>query len=779
MSDATFIESIHDQNAAGNADDSRLIEGIWSALDDIRANSHLRLDDYAKPVLDLIFLTEANRRGHSGGNRNWPIALPSTAHFGHLLSVPDQSLGEALNTAFYALRRGNSFLEPLDFSDFNSPKLSKAKLRPLLQILATTSSEADETTIPRLFEAILARFVAVSGKHSSEFSTPQDIRSLLIALVKPENGMSLYDPCAGTAGLLKEGLDYVRRSTNAGTLSLFGQEINAETLSIGRMNLALNGAADALLAHGNSLTHPYHVADGRVKQFDRVVCNPPFAVTLRGANLEQDSFNRFPYGLPPASSGEFAFIQHMLASLKATGIMATIVSHGVLFRGGREKAIRRGMIEDDLVEAAIGLPPALFYGTGISCAVLILNRRKRPERHGKVLFINADKNFQKGVRRNCLGADDIARITTCFHEFAESERFARVATLDDIRANDYNLNIQRYADSSALSGLLTQYDSFEKVAIKELALEVNSVRRGGEFADKPNAVYVPVAGKRSTHRLEDIAQRHDRFYQVVLSERAINGYVAQFLGTSLGQHALSLMTVGSVIQRLGKADLKECIIALPDLSTQKSIVGTHDKLAALKEAISELDRELSVNPVGLSELQAQLDGMLSVIGKLSDADQVRSIIREGESKTVEFKETFSLNLRHDIGQKDKVMEDMCLKTIVAFLNSEGGHLLVGVADDGRIAGLRPEIAKFHKDSTDKFLLHFKNTIEKRIGPEFYPFIDYRLVEVDGKIPMIVLCKPSQKPCFLDGEVFYVRTNPATDKLVGPKQLEYIRHRFGI
>jgi len=496
-------------------------------------------------------------------------------------------------------------------------------------------------------------------------------------------------------------------------------------------------------------------------------------------NLEHDPFNRFRYSLPPAGSGDFAFIQHMLASLKPTGVMATIVSHGVLFRGGREKAIRKGIVDDDLVEAVIGLPPGLFYGTGISAVVLILNRRKPPERQGKVLFINGDKGFQKGDRRNCLGDDDIARITTCFDAYLASERFAAVATIDDIRANDYNLNIRRYADSSALSGLVTQYNSFEKAAIKELALEVNSVRRGGEFTDKPNAVYIPMVGKRVSHRFDAIDKRHDRFYQVVLGDRAINAYVAQFLGTSVGQHALSLMTVGSVIQWLGKADLKECIIALPDLNTQQSILGTHDKLSALKEAISELDRELSVNPVGLSELQPQLDTMLNVIGKLSAADQVRSIIREGESKTVEFKETFSLNLKNDTGQKDKGMEDLCLKTIVAFLNSDGGHLLVGVSDDGRIAGLGPEIAKFHKDSTDKFFLHFKNTVEKRIGPEFYPFIDYRLVEVDGNNPMVVQCKPSQKPCFLDAEVFYVRTNPATDKLVGPKQLEYIRHRFGM
>ncbi len=782
MSESHSTKNVHDLNEADTPHDTLLIRTVWSALEGVRASSCLTLDEYAKPVLDLLVLTEANRRAKApvekDGNPTWTIDCLATASFDHLLSVPEHLLGESLNKAFHAITESNSALEQVTFSDFNSPKLDKANLRPLLQALARTSSETDGATVSRLFESLLDRFAAASGQHSGAFSTPQDIRTLLISLIKPESGMCLYDPCAGTSGFLKEGLNYVRQSTNAGSIALFGQEINTETLSIGRMNLALSGAANANLAHGNTLTHPQHIADGGLMQFDRVVSNPPFAVSLRGMNLQHDPFNRFRYGLPPASSGDFAFIQHMLASLKPNGVMATIVSHGVLFRGGREEAIRKGIVEDDLVEAVIGLPPALFYGTGISSVVLILNRRKLPERQGKVLFVNADKGFQKGDRRNCLGEDDIARITTCFNKFAKSERFAAVATIDDIRTNDYNLNIQRYADSSALSGLVTQYDSFEKVVIKELALEVNSVRRGGEFTDKLNAVYIPMVGKRVTHRLDDIAQRHDRFYQVVLSERAINAYVAQFLGTSVGQHALSLMAVGSVIQRPGKADLNECIIALPDLITQLSILGTHDKLAALKNAIGELDRELSVNPVGLSELQAQLDAMLNVIGKLSDADKTRSLIREGESKTVEFKESFSLNLRHDTGQKDKVMEEMCLKTIVAFLNSEGGHLLVGVADDGRIAGLGPEIVKFHKDSTDKFLLHFKNTVEKRIGPEFYPFINYRLVDVDGKNPMVVECKQSQKPCFLDGEVFYVRTNPATDKLVGSKQLEYIRHRFG-
>ena len=466
MSEATSTENVHDHNGTDNLNSSLFIKRIWSAIEDFRANSLLRVDEYAKPVLDLLFLAEANRWAGSpdeqdGDSTEWAIALPPTARFDHLLVLPEHLLGDALNNAFSRLREENPVLEPLDFSDFSSTKLNKATLRSLLHVLATTSSEADQATVPRLFEALLDRFAAASGKHSSEFSTPQDIRTLLIALIKPEAGMSLYDPCAGTAGFLKEGLNCVRRSMNVGSLALFGQEMNTETLSIGRMNLVLSGAVDATLAHGNTLTHPHYIVDGGLMQFDRVVSNPPFAFSLRGVNLEHDSFNRFRYGLPPAGSGDFAFIQHMLASLKPNGVMATIVSHGVLFREGREKAIRKGIVEDDLIEAVIGLPPALFYGTGISAAILILNRRKLHERQGKVLFINADKGFQKGDRRNCLGDDDIARITTCFDAFVDSERFATVATIDDIRANDYNLNIQRYADSSPLSGLVNRHKSDE------------------------------------------------------------------------------------------------------------------------------------------------------------------------------------------------------------------------------------------------------------------------------------------------------------------------------
>jgi hypothetical protein len=262
---------------------------------------------------------------------------------------------------------------------------------------------------------------------------------------------------------------------------------------------------------------------------------------------------------------------------------------------------------------------------------------------------------------------------------------------------------------------------------------------------------------------------------VVLNNQALNEYVAHFLGTSVGQHALSLLEQGSVTKRLNKSDLQECLIALPSLEIQQDIICTHQKLAALKDAIGKLDHELSLNPTGQNDFRTQVDSLLAVVGGLSDADHVRSIVRQGESKTVEFKQTFSLDLRKDT--KEQYIETSALKTVVAFLNSDGGNLLIGVGDDEKIVGVNVEIEKFHKGSLDNFLKHFKNAVRGRIGEAFYPFINYRIVDVEGEMVLVVECGPSTSPCFLDVNDFYVRTNPATDRLEGPKFLEYVKHRF--
>jgi type I restriction system adenine methylase HsdM len=703
------------------------------------------------------------------------IYFPPQARFARLLEAHRNDLvSEALSRTMTLLESENESLRGI------LPEMRRrVEGHALLELLRTIADfPVEDDGLAKVFEALLHGFTRLSGQIGWEFATPDELATLMLELVKPQVGMTVYDPCVGIGSTLLAASRYVAGNDRAaGQPLLFGQENNAEALAVCIMRLLVNGVKVADIRLGNTLTSPKHVVDGRLATFDRVVSSPPFSLSQwHHGEAEHDPYNRYPYGVPPRSSADFAFIQHMLASASPKGVVAVLVTHGVLFRGGSEGRIRQGIVEADLIEAVIGLPPGLLYGTEVSAAVLVLNKNKPDPRKGKVLFIDASRDFTKQNRHNCLRSDDVAKIVTTFEAFADVERYARVVGLDEIQSNAFNLNIPRYADSSPLAGLVTQYSQYEKFTLKELATEINSVSGKGSFEERDNAVYVPVTGsKRSTSRLDQLEATHGSYFQVVLCEKAISEYVAQFLRSSVGLHALSILAQGSAVKRISKADLYECMIALPSLDVQKQIITAHQKLTALKDAIAKLDQELSLNPTGQAEFSTQIDSMLAVIGGLSDADYVRRIIREGESKTVEFKQTFSLDIRKQT--KEQYIETSALKTLVAFLNSDGGTLLIGIGDDESVVGVNIEIAKFHKDSLDNFLKHFKNNLKSRIGEAFYPFINYRLYDVEGCKVVVVECEPSKSPCFLDGNEFYVRTNPATDKLEGPKFLEYVKHRF--
>jgi restriction endonuclease S subunit len=302
--------------------------------------------------------------------------------------------------------------------------------------------------------------------------------------------------------------------------------------------------------------------------------------------------------------------------------------------------------------------------------------------------------------------------------------------------------------------LETQYKEYEEYSIGEIADEINNVEHGKSHVEKTNSVYIPKIGNSPVvAKLSDTTIKHQNYFQVVLGEKAINEYVAAFFKSKLGELVLQSLTSGAVIPHLNKRDLEQATIALPSFDNQEQILVTQRKLSDL----------------------SQLDSMLEAIGGLTDVDEVHSIIRQGESKNIEFKETLSLDVKTQT--KEKYIELSVLKTIVAFLNTEGGTLLVGVADNSEIKGIDVEIEKFHKNNADKFLLHVKNMIKTRIGEEYYPYIEYKLISVIGKNILSVKCKKSKSPCYLDNAEFYVRTNPATDRLEGPKLVQYIKHHF--
>ena len=361
------------------------------------------------------------------------------------------------------------------------------------------------------------------------------------------------------------------------------------------------------------------------------------------------------------------------------------------------------------------------------------------------------------------------------HSFFSNMNEGDLARGKYIDAGDYS-GFHRIKVREQIERLETQYKTYEEYSLGVLAVEINYVRSGEQLHERDNAIYIPKIGNSQVIcRLEDAKLKHHNYFQVVLRDSSLSEYVTSFFRSALGRLVLDGLTSKTFIPHLNKKDIGQALIALPSLDEQEIIVQTHKKLHDLRSAIDEFDAELALNPTRSSSILSQLDEMLDVIGSLTDADRVRNIVREGETKYVEFKETLSLDVKNQ--KKEKSIEDSALKTVVAFLNTDGGRLLIGVSDDGQITGLDAEIKNNHKNNFDNFLKHLKNIIKARIGEQFYLFIEYRVIKVDAKHVLFVECKASESACYLYGKDFYVRTNPATDKLEGPKLVEYVKIRF--
>ena len=381
--------------------------------------------------------------------------VPERARWSNLKDLK-HDIGSELNKATEAIEEHNASLEGVLVSiDFNiKNKLSDKKLQDLLSHfskhrLRTVDFESADL-LGDAYEYLIKQFADSAGKKGGEFYTPSEVVWLLVSLLKPTVGMKIYDPTAGSGGMLIQTRNYlIAKGENAQNLSLYGQEMNLNTWAISKMNMFLHGVFNADIRKGDTLGDPEHTRGGELMSFDRVIANPPFSLKKWGKEgADSDPYGRYPYGTPPKDAGDLAFIQHMIASLNAEGKMGVVVPHGVLFRGSSEKEIRKGILEDDLLEAVIGLPSALFYGTGIPAALLIINKKKPVERKGKVLFINSELEYQEGKNQNKLRDTDIQHVMDVYDAYEDEKRYSKVVEMDEIRENDYNLNIRRYADTS-------------------------------------------------------------------------------------------------------------------------------------------------------------------------------------------------------------------------------------------------------------------------------------------------------------------------------------------
>ncbi len=401
--------------------------------------------------------------------------VPHTSSWDYLVNEAHQDVGGFLNRALGGLESNNSslseVLEHIDFSrKVGQSKIPDIKLRQLINHFSQYRLRNEDFEFPDLlgaaYEYLISEFADSAGKKGGEFYTPRSVVRMMVRLIKPEEKHSVYDPCVGSGGMLIMAKEYIDEHGGDGTKAdLCGQEANGTVWSIARMNMLLHGISSADLRNDDTLAEPAHVDNGELMRFDRILANPPFSINWGTADTDRNGQSvwapkfraeRFAFGEVPLGSkkADLMFLQHMVAVLRDGGQLATVMPHGVLFRGGEERSIRGGMIDADLLEAVIGLPANLFYGTGIPACVLVMRKGKGqrsgkpPERQGKVLFINADREYFEGRAQNHLLPEHIEKIADTFDAFAEVPGFSSVVSNATLRENGYNLNIRRYADNA-------------------------------------------------------------------------------------------------------------------------------------------------------------------------------------------------------------------------------------------------------------------------------------------------------------------------------------------
>jgi type I restriction enzyme M protein len=404
--------------------------------------------------------SEAERRAEAPAFYS-TFYVPNPARWEKIHGDLHKNIGDGLNEALQDLEHHNRSLDGvLQHIDFNrkvgQSTMSDKKLRELIVHFNKVPLRQSEFEFPDLlgaaYEYLIRDFADSAGKKGGEFYTPRAVVRLMVRIADPRQGLSVYDPCVGSGGMLILSKEYVEEQGGDGCdLSLAGQEKDGGVWAIAKMNMLLHGIPDADLRNTNdgTLEDPAHIKGGELRRFDRVITNPPFSMNYARAGMPLPE--RFPYGwAPEKKKADLMFVQHMLAVTQPGGLVTTVMPHGVLFRGSEEGRIRTRLLDDDVVESVIGLGPQLFYNTGIPACILVLRPRgsKPVDRRGEVLFINADREYREGRAQNYLEPEHIEKIVNAYQAFTDIDGFARVVTREELRENDDNLNIRRYVDTT-------------------------------------------------------------------------------------------------------------------------------------------------------------------------------------------------------------------------------------------------------------------------------------------------------------------------------------------
>lgn len=435
---------------------SEIYSSLWQSCDELRGG--MDASQYKDYVLTLLFVKYVSDK--YAGDSNALILVPKDGSFADMVRLKgDKEIGDNINKIIGRLAEANDLKGVIDVADFNNEdKLGKGKemvdrLSRLIAIfggidLRTNRAEGDDL-LGDAYEYLMRHFATESGKSKGQFYTPAEVSRIMAKVIGIKSDttqdQTVYDPTCGSGSLLLKVADEAPRG-----LSIFGQEMDNATAALARMNMFLHDAPTAEIWKDNTLANPYFKnPDDGLKTFDFAVANPPFSYKSwsNGLDPAHDEFNRFDLGVPPAKNGYYAFLLHIVKSLKSNGKGAVILPHGVLFRGGAEAAIRKNLIRRGLIKGIIGLPANLFYGTGIPACIIVIDKENAQQRTG-IFLIDASRGFMKEGNKNRLRSQDLHKIVDVFTRQTPLPRYSRMVSFAEIESNDFNLNIPRYIDSS-------------------------------------------------------------------------------------------------------------------------------------------------------------------------------------------------------------------------------------------------------------------------------------------------------------------------------------------
>ena len=437
---------------------SQLYSSLWQSCDELRGG--MDASQYKDYVLTLLFMKYVSDK--YAGVSYALIEVPDGGSFADMVKLKgDKEIGDKINKIIGQLAEANDLKGVIDQADFNDEsKIGTgremqdrlSKLVAIFEDLDFRANRAEgDDLLGDTYEYLMRHFATESGKSKGQFYTPAEVSRIMAKVVgigpDTRQDQTIYDPTCGSGSLLLKAADEASHG-----ITVYGQEMDNATYALARMNMILHGHETAELWRGNTLAAPYFKnLDDRLKTFDFAVANPPFSAKAwsSGLNPDHDEYGRFEYGIPPAKNGDYAFLLHLIASLNSKGKGAIILPHGVLFRGNKEADIRKNLIRHGFIKGIIGLPANLFYGTGIPACILVLDKENARVRSG-IFMIDASKGFLKDGNKNRLRAQDIHQIVDVFNRQTELPRYSRMVPVAEIAspANDYNLNIPRYIDSS-------------------------------------------------------------------------------------------------------------------------------------------------------------------------------------------------------------------------------------------------------------------------------------------------------------------------------------------